>query len=370
MYKFVCGSDSIKSFYFRYLSLTVKMAGVRTRHSSESKLVALLGSGRDLLPSELPTLRAALRLGIKYTEEKQTRNEKYPIQELALDVAKAVEAQWLKANCELIPPKICTLKSMQRNIEKQWRRAQDIVWDREKKKAVIQAYQESLDKLYDITKCHCKIQPCSVNPPCMDPHTGKKCKQGAHISCTCPKKEKLPKLELLFIHSQREKTGDKGGMRIGNQDFPESHRQDAYMKRKHAEDQGTYTAKKTAAEYKKLLEEVPSRIEEGPEDVYVESELNTGKDLPIKKRNTLDITGLASTALRFEVSNREATACATAFLGDLIKGGHISPEAAYLAVDPAKVQRARDALIVKATFSRLEDLEQDKSHCLLFLCQE
>ena len=200
----------------------------------------------------------------------------------------------------------------------------------------------------------------------MDPHTRKKCKKGVHIIFTCSTEEKLPKLELLFIHSQREKTGDKGGMRIGNQDFPESHRQDAYMKRKHAEDQGIYTAKKTAAEYKKLLEEVPSRIEEGPEDVYVESELNTGKDLPIKKRNTLDITGLASTALRFEVSNREAAACATAFLGDLIKGGHLSPEAAYLAVDPAKVQRARDALIVKATSSGLEDLEEDKPHCLLF----
>ena len=109
------------------------MASVRTRYNSESKLASFLGSGRDLLPSELPTLRAVLRAGIKLNEDKAETKQKYPIQELALDVAKLVEAQWLKANNELIPPKVSTLKSIQRRIQTAWRRAQDIVWKKEEK---------------------------------------------------------------------------------------------------------------------------------------------------------------------------------------------------------------------------------------------
>ena len=86
-----------------------------------------MGSGRDLLPSELPTLRAVLRAGIKLNEDKAETKQKYPIQELALEVAKLVEAQWLQDNKEFIPPKVSTLISIQRRIITAWRRAQDIV---------------------------------------------------------------------------------------------------------------------------------------------------------------------------------------------------------------------------------------------------
>ena len=79
------------------------------------------------MPSELPTLKAVLRAGIKLYEDKAETKQTYPIQELALDVAKLVEAQWLKANNELTPPKVSTRKSIQRRIETAWRRAQDIV---------------------------------------------------------------------------------------------------------------------------------------------------------------------------------------------------------------------------------------------------
>ena len=84
------------------------------------------------------------------------------------------------------------------------------------------------------------------------------------------------------------------------------------------------------------------------------------------KRNTVYISGLAITSLRYQVSNREAAACASAYLGDLIRAGVLPPDATYLAVDPAKVQRARDSLIAEATCSGLEQLEEDKPNCLLF----
>ena len=105
-------------------------------------------------------------------------------------------------------------------------------------------------------------------------------------------------------------------------------------------------------------------MESVPTNVYDLVSDTTSKIM--MKRNTVDITGLASIALRYEISNREAAACATAYLGDLIKAGILPPDAAYLAVDPDKVHRNRDFLIGKATFSGHEQLEEKKPNCLLF----
>ena len=234
---------------------------------------------------------------------------------------------------------------------------------------MIDGFKKKLDMLLDITKCHCQIEPCSVNPPCTDPKTGRKCKQGAHITCTCPREERLPKLELLFIHKQREKIGDKGGMQIAAPDVPESKRQNALLARKEVEEESRKVAsEKALAEAKELQERTLLELNETLEEVLINNEdLVTNKTSKImKKRNTVDISGLASTALRYEVSNREAAACATAYLGDLIKAGILPPDAAYLVVDPDKVQRARDSLIGEATFSGHEQLEEKKPNCLLF----
>jgi hypothetical protein len=217
---------------------TARMAGIKTRHSSDSKLSEYLGSGKELLISELPTLRAALRQGIKFQEDRVTAKTNYPDKELTLDVARSVENQWLKANSELVSPKVISLKSLQRSLEKDWKKAKDIVWKRLNKKSEIATFEARLDKLLDISKCRCEIQLCAVKPPCEESKAGKKCKQGAHISCSCPREEKLPKLELLFIYKQREKTEEIGGMHTGRPDFPESTRQATYLVRKQAEEQG------------------------------------------------------------------------------------------------------------------------------------
>ena len=48
------------------------------------------------------------------------------------------------------------------------------------------------------------------------------------------------------------------------------------------------------------------------------------------RRNTVKITGLASTAIRYDASSRMAGAIATAYLGDLIRAVILTPEAASL----------------------------------------
>ena len=208
-----------------------------------------------------------------------------------------------------------------------------------------------------------------MKPPCEESKTGKKCKQGAHILCSCPREEKLPKLELLFIYKQRQKTGEIGGMQIGRPDFPESARQATYLVRKQAEEQGRQArAEKAAAEAQDNLR-MRVQDEDFSKEVNDEADIVTEtieKSEHLKKRNTIDITSLASTALRYEVSSRAAAACATAYLGCLFRAGHLPSEAAYLAVDPSKIQRARDQVLSEATFSGLEQLEEQTPECLLF----
>ena len=49
---------------FRETYFHCNMAGPRTRHKSESSMAAYLGAALNMLPSELPTLRAILRQGL------------------------------------------------------------------------------------------------------------------------------------------------------------------------------------------------------------------------------------------------------------------------------------------------------------------
>ena len=72
-----------------------------------------------------------------------------------------------------------------------------------------------------------------------------------------------------------------------------------------------------------------------PDDEVIEKESSESVSMFLQKRNTVEITGLASTAIRYQSSSREAAALATAYLGDLIRAGVLPQEAASLAVDGA-----------------------------------
>ena len=76
--------------------------GVRTRHASQSKLADYLGPGKALLYNELPTLRAILRQGLLFQEEKlllqDTEKKHYPISEHSKEMVGVLINQWLKAN--------------------------------------------------------------------------------------------------------------------------------------------------------------------------------------------------------------------------------------------------------------------------------
>ena len=66
------------------------------------------------------------------------------------------------------------------------------------------------------------------------------------------------------------------------------------------------------------------------------------------------------------MSNCEAAACATAYLGDLIWAGMLPSGAAYLAVDPLKVKQARDKVLEDAVKQETKDTADREIKTILF----
>ena len=162
--------------------------------------------------------------------------------------------------------------------------------------------------------------------------------------CLCVREQKLPLLELQFLKNQREKTEEQGAMMISPvSDMKETARQEKYLARKELEKQRNDLKEQqlNQAPEEVVLEENDHQINE---DTGTDTGMNDLKDF-LKKRNTVEIKSLASTAIRYGTSSRTAGALATAYLGNLIKGGVLPPEASYLAVDGAKVQRAKEKMM-------------------------
>ena len=97
------------------------LSKVRTRHKSESNLTRYLaksgeGKPKELLITELPTLRAILQLGLHLQEEKITMEEvdqrNYSVKDLCKDMAAAVLVPWVKANALFQAPVITSSKSL------------------------------------------------------------------------------------------------------------------------------------------------------------------------------------------------------------------------------------------------------------------
>ena len=383
---------------------------VKTRHNSGSgSLSEYLGGGTPLLPSELPTLRAALRQGLFYKEErmlqedssKKGRSYSYPMSELVQDMTTAVIEQFLRANKEFQPPVVVSERGIQIKLKTAWETAQKIAIKHFTKKSKIKAFEDKLDKLLDITKCRCSIklchdfgcpENCRRCSKCARCGTCKQCKeceecaQGAHISCSCPRAEKIPLLELRFILAQRDKIGEKGAMMMATSvDMKEQKKKEKQDSRKGLEITRVESKKEKEKEEQQELETRKVEEQDNEEDDETLQEIDTLQETEVvyrhleasgaiqdsvaeclKNRNMMDVSGLASTAIRYGVSSRGAAACGTAFLGDLIRSGVLPTSAASLAVDGAKLQRAKDKVMEAARERGEEELELETPKCLLF----
>ena len=96
------------------------------------------------------------------------------------------------------------------------------------------------------------------------------------------------------------------------------------------------------------VEEEKNTVEIEDSMGVVEEDMGAAKVSASQKRNYMDLSCTAKTSMRFEMSVRSTAAVISAFLGDLISAGKISPSKSYLAVVPSKLQRARDKLLAEA----------------------
>ena len=71
------------------------MSKGKTRHASSSNLSEYLGPGKKLVPSQVPTLKAALQLGLQDERERLEEMDKrnYPVSQMMSDVTVAVLGQ-------------------------------------------------------------------------------------------------------------------------------------------------------------------------------------------------------------------------------------------------------------------------------------
>ena len=175
---------------------TSKGDGVKTRHTSVSKLRDFLGGPAKFLESEVPTLRDVMRKGLLLQEkeliEKSVNRRNLTVRELSEKLAEEVMVKWSDSNPQFVPPVVIKISSLVERISTAWSKLSSISLGKEKKKTV-ETWTRKLDTLLDITVCKCPITLCSDSEgPC----SSNDCSYGAHNTCSCPGASKLPLIEL------------------------------------------------------------------------------------------------------------------------------------------------------------------------------
>ena len=136
------------------------MAARKTRGSLTTHMTTLVGSGRELIPSQLPTTRDVLRLGIYLRETAETDKRNYPVNILVRDIVPVLVAQWTKANAEFKFPVIIHHEALCGRVKRLWE--EGVKFSQGQGKLINkQNFSNKLDKLMDIIKCQCPIQLCS-----------------------------------------------------------------------------------------------------------------------------------------------------------------------------------------------------------------
>ena len=375
------------------------MAGpssVRTRGEASTLMSEYLGKGKEMLMTELPTLRDCLRYGIFLKETDPAFSKKNtPTSVLVKAIMMEVKARWNRASSKFQPPITVQDKGVQEKLAVLWDKAQKISCKNITSQKEISRFEEQLDKLVDLIKCKCPIYDCNDQAVlckgchCQEPNcTG--CPKNApdlppcHIVCTCPAKQKIPVLELPFIRAQRAKVGTKSVAMIVSIDEKESKKMRNKEERKlermnKKERQAMKVANELEADKEqnsKLVEfiktiddiDVPD-MNQNNETIEIGDEGNEWvpptSETPHKShtRNTKKIRNIAMASVRFGVSANATAAIANAALLDF---DLISSDNNNLVIDAMKVQRAKDKLHTELQEKSAIKYREEPIICILF----
>ena len=159
------------------------MVGPKTRNKSKSPFTEFLGTGKDMLESEVPTLRDALRKVQLIKEQniniKGVNPRNIDISEIISEVVNDIIQLWKKSNNQFVPPVVSEPRSIHKRLLQAWNKVCDIVWNRITRTEEIQKWKEKLDSLFDIRTCHCTIEVCDKSDACGLSSIG------FHIHCSC-----------------------------------------------------------------------------------------------------------------------------------------------------------------------------------------
>ena len=201
---------------------------VKTRQASACPLANYLGPGKELIGTDLPTLRSALRHGLYLQDQRMSVEEvqknNYPVSQLIKDISADVMGIYQKSNSQFEPLVIINQHSLEKKLTHFWELAKRVARNKANKKEK-EKLEEKLDYLLDIISCKCDIKRCA------ETECAPQCLSQVHINCTCPKQAKIPRLELSFVLAQRTKKGEKGEIMIAGADFVEDAKQKAKQER-------------------------------------------------------------------------------------------------------------------------------------------
>ena len=266
-----------------------------------------------------------------------TKTLRWAVQQLA----PAVRAKWNQTSAKLVlTPECSVLIKMTRIYEK----ALLINMNRLSAKAK-KIFIDKLDKIFDILVCHCLIQKCSK----LDCHPAH-CYDGAHITCSCPRVDKIPIKELLFIMDQREKVGLNGGQKqIGRAGKVEVRRQEKKNESKIEKIQGKATSQSSQAQIsaEPVAEENNNNLETERDNDFLY------KKKPKSEQNRTELAFYIAEVSRYGVSDRAAAALYNAALKTV---DIINDEKTSLVVDKSKIRRARDIFSAKQKEIRINRL--------------
>ena len=235
---------------------------------------------------------------------------------MAKSLASQVCTQWKKSNAQFKSPVTLGETRIADKIEITWISLKETVnppnsiSHREKIKA-------ELDKVFDILNCKCPILLCGdLDPICVG------CINAVHINCICPVAHKLPKLDLLWVYSQRTKVGDKSNFQYAGIEFKDTKRQ-MEAKKRQVEQIGRSVKYLKSEEVRPIdIEEMPIDISSSSNEVSLESVESHYQ--PSASHRIFKLINTAAASIRCGVSQRSTAAITTGFLQDLIEAGFLS----------------------------------------------
>ena len=358
----------------------------KTRSEASTNLSKLIGVGKEMSETDLPTQRDILQYGL-FLKETNPEFIEANYKELAKGILIRLRQIWERASVRFKPPVTAVDRTILGRLVTLLEKSGNIAWKRITNAKELDKFWINLDKLFDITKCNCSIVDCHETV-CKGCHCGEKGCCGCprpgvvsalppcHVLCSCPVSQKLPLAELSFLRAQREKVGSKSIAMILNVDRIESNK--IQVADKKVEEKQKRIELKTKKDQenaeKELMEkfEAEARVAEfwkdtseeiDPENNEVDIDITPWKEKNNPIRNLNNIRNVALASIRFGVSDNATAAICNATLLDY---GVLTNDNTKDVIDAKKVQRHKDKVYKELQAKADMKLNEGGLLCILF----